>query len=378
MNHSKSIEVLVFWQGTVVQAYHFNPEGEVFAGNQTKCDIFLPGQFNYGNFRLLRMNDFIEVFGFDGQIYVLGPNPISLEVPSSVLRIEIGLVSATQKPTMTPVFDWRSPESRTFLLSAMISLYIFFLTYQRRLEGTVGDKERNATVLFTKTFTPPDINKPKGSDKTLRPRRPQDPTKLGIFASLRNAIRETNINSRLESSFDEARSSVRNKGVSNETGTFPGFKQTGGGSLLEAAQGSGDLKIKIPGGGKMNATSLARGYRFGKSESEMVSGKGDESVSGFMDKEAIRQIIKSHLSEIRSCYEMKLNRDQNISGKLVVKWQILESGYVGKVNLVSERSSLEDRDVAKCTANVIKGLRFPKPPKGMIGEVQYPFVFSSR
>lgn len=381
MNFAKSVEVLVYWKNTVVQAYHFNPQGEVFAGNQTSCDIFLPGQFNYSNFRFLRMNDFIEVFGFDGQNYILGSNRITLEVPSSVLRMEIGLVSATQRPNVVPVFDWNTAESRTFLISGLISLYIFFLTYNRQNEEVVSDVDRNATVIFTKTFPRTEIEEAKPTSKpslrvTPRAKSLVDPNSMGIFKQLGNTLGIGSTDSRMDESLRSARDFLKNRGTPSDHSTFSGFKEAGGGSNLGAVGGS-DIKIKVPGGSG-NSTRLARGNNFGKSDRELGGASGDESMSGFMDKEAIRQVIKSHLSEIRSCYEMKLNRDRDISGKLVIRWQILEGGNVGKASSVNERSSLEDRDVAKCTVNVIKGLRFPQPPQGMIGEVQYPFVFTSR
>jgi TonB family protein len=99
-----------------------------------------------------------------------------------------------------------------------------------------------------------------------------------------------------------------------------------------------------------------------------------EEVSAGMDKEAIRHTIRDNLVPIRHCYEKELKSRKDLSGKLVLEWDIDKGGKVSNVNIKKPFNASVDQ----CIADVIKSAKFPEPPKGQIGRVVYPFVFTDK
>ena len=87
-------------------------------------------------------------------------------------------------------------------------------------------------------------------------------------------------------------------------------------------------------------------------------------------KDGIQAVIRDHLREIRRCYEVQLQREPGLSGKVVVRFAIGADGRVTK----SEATTRMHPDVDACLLRVIDGMVFPPPEDGS-AEVTYPFVF---
>jgi hypothetical protein len=107
-----------------------------------------------------------------------------------------------------------------------------------------------------------------------------------------------------------------------------------------------------------------------------VGGLEEGSLTGNMDREAIRRVIQEHIREIRSCYERELQRSPDLHGKLVLQWYIEEDGSVSSASPKSD--DLKRPEISKCIVSRLSAWRFPNPPRGQIVQVAYPFVFSSR
>ena len=97
--------------------------------------------------------------------------------------------------------------------------------------------------------------------------------------------------------------------------------------------------------------------------------------AGCLDKEVIRRVVRSHINEVRHCYNQGLVRDPNLEGRVAVQFRIdargsVQSSFVGD-------SSIEDASVERCIANAVKRWRFPAAP-GRMGSVivTYPFVLA--
>jgi TonB family protein len=99
-----------------------------------------------------------------------------------------------------------------------------------------------------------------------------------------------------------------------------------------------------------------------------------EEVSAGMDKEAIRATIRENLVPIRHCYEKELKTKPKLKGKLVLEWDVEDKG---KVTSVTVKQSV-DPSVDHCIAEVIKSAKFPEPPKGQIGRIAFPFIFTDK
>lgn len=102
------------------------------------------------------------------------------------------------------------------------------------------------------------------------------------------------------------------------------------------------------------------------------TGSGESFPEG-MDKEAIRAAIRDHIVPIKHCYEKELKETPDLAGKLLLRFDI-EAG--GKVTSTSVENSVKP-SLDECVAGVIRSTTFPEPPKGMIGRVVFPFVFST-
>jgi TonB family protein len=102
---------------------------------------------------------------------------------------------------------------------------------------------------------------------------------------------------------------------------------------------------------------------------------GEPEVGGGLTKEIIRRVIRSHIHEIRYCYERELSKDPNLYGKIVVKFTILPSGNVHQAGIKS--STMGNENVESCILARVARWTFPKPYKGASVIVSYPFLFKA-
>jgi hypothetical protein len=93
---------------------------------------------------------------------------------------------------------------------------------------------------------------------------------------------------------------------------------------------------------------------------------------GTMDRETIRRIIRSHLGEVRACYEQQLMHRPTEQGRVTVQFTISGSGHV--VASTTPSSTIDDPAVGDCISAAVRRWRFPRPCGGGIVIVSYPFV----
>jgi TonB family protein len=99
------------------------------------------------------------------------------------------------------------------------------------------------------------------------------------------------------------------------------------------------------------------------------------AVNGGIDRDGIRQVILSNSKQLKSCYEKGLSSNQSLHGKVVLEWQINESGSVPQAKV--KQSTIESAAVESCLLAALRGWRFPPAPAGQIAEVTYPMIFLS-
>jgi len=185
------------------------------------------------------------------------------------------------------------------------------------------------------------------------------------------------------------------------------FADDGGAALASAMQGldgartasaaGGDGRIDgtgargVPGAGGLSLGTLSggrittRGRGDGSSYGEAVSGltaKVDRDVSvvvgptvvtGGLDPEVIRRIVREHQGQVRYCYEQALIRSPGLTGKVTMRFVINGQGYVTQAGAAEDQ--LHSPDVTACLKSRVQGWRFPEPKGGGIVVVTYPFVF---
>lgn len=105
-------------------------------------------------------------------------------------------------------------------------------------------------------------------------------------------------------------------------------------------------------------------------------GRGTPIILGALDKSLIDRVVKSHLAQIRFCYERELNKSPKLFGKIVVKFVIAKNGSVSSAS--TKASTMKNPIVEQCLNKRFLRMKFPSPKGGGIVIVSYPFVFNSQ
>lgn len=153
------------------------------------------------------------------------------------------------------------------------------------------------------------------------------------------------------------------------------FKDTGAGGKGTAIQGISGIGTKGRGSG-MGTYGNAEGFG-DKTTVAIEPGGSEESFVGTIDREAVRRAVRANLNQIQACYTRELNkldrsRRAQLEGKVILKWDIVERGVAQNVKI--ESSTLNNKSIEDCMRARLATWQFPEPPKGLVGEVTYPFL----
>ena len=100
---------------------------------------------------------------------------------------------------------------------------------------------------------------------------------------------------------------------------------------------------------------------------------GDVTVSGRLPREVVRRIVRQNHGRFRQCYELGLERNPSLEGRIRIRFVIDREGSV--TNVANAGGDLPDAEVVECMKRVFRRLSFPQPD-GAIVTVVYPFTFS--
>jgi TonB family protein len=146
----------------------------------------------------------------------------------------------------------------------------------------------------------------------------------------------------------------------------------GGGTGHTIGIGAVGTKGRAGGNGHFgNGTGLMGGKR----SVDIGITSSDPVVEGSLDKELIRKVIHSHVSQIRFCYESEMIKNPKLAGKVAVKFVITASGSVATSAVV--QSSTGDSMLDQCVSGRVRTWQFPKPKGGGVVVVTYPFLFKA-
>lgn len=166
----------------------------------------------------------------------------------------------------------------------------------------------------------------------------------------------------------------------DKTGEAHGFGGLGGAGIGRGGGGFGEASIGVG-----NVGTKGRGGQGGSGYGRGVSRLGSRDakvpkvipmqpiISGSLDKETIRRVIRRHQNEYRYCYEKELNVKRDLNGKIKVKFTIAGNGSV--IAAAIEESTMGNSNVEQCLIGKIKRWVFPAPKGGGIVVVTYPFLF---
>lgn len=147
---------------------------------------------------------------------------------------------------------------------------------------------------------------------------------------------------------------------------------TGGPAVTDSAGSSvGSVVLPGPGGGGSGWNSASGGTGSGGG-----SGRGGFSVSGAggagRGYASIWDWTQRYLAGLRWAYNNELRISPALRGVMVVRYEILATGTVGDVNMVS--SQLKDSQLEQAILEQIRGWRYPPEPSGTV-VVTWPFSF---
>lgn len=162
-------------------------------------------------------------------------------------------------------------------------------------------------------------------------------------------------------------------GIAGKLGTSEIQVPTGGGEairtvgaqeLLKKSQGTvGALASKGTGSGQVKAVVRE-------------PPKATISIRGGMSREAVLQVVNTHLDEIRDCYERELLHSPGLTGKIVLEWLIREDGSVGYAKVAFTNIG-HSSDLHLCVQAQVTAWKFPKPTDGHEVVVTFPFLFEN-
>ncbi len=95
-------------------------------------------------------------------------------------------------------------------------------------------------------------------------------------------------------------------------------------------------------------------------------------MSGYLSAEQINRVVRANSAAIRYCYEVEVQRQPNLRGRVTVAWRINLSGAVASARIAN--SSLGNAGVEGCIVRQVRRWRFPQPDGGEV-QVAYPFIF---
>lgn len=138
----------------------------------------------------------------------------------------------------------------------------------------------------------------------------------------------------------------------------------GGGSGESVGVGS----LGTSGGGNVSVG--------GKGEEQAVKGAivaETPEVEGELSRDAINAVMKRQLTALKDCYERQLKRTPTLAGKIVLDFEILDTGKISDVKFSED--TVRNAAVKECIVQRSKFWRFPKPEGGSV-LVSFPLVFT--
>ena len=100
---------------------------------------------------------------------------------------------------------------------------------------------------------------------------------------------------------------------------------------------------------------------------------GTPIITGPLDKDVVRRILKVSLNQTRFCYERSLSRLPALTGKLVLAFTISAEGKV--LTSTIQNSTIKNEELESCIATRARTWTFPTGDGP--STVQYPLTFIS-
>ncbi len=154
-------------------------------------------------------------------------------------------------------------------------------------------------------------------------------------------------------------------------GTGRGGGGTGSGTI---GLGNTGLIGKGGGGGSGYGRGSGRGFG-GRGKRVPRVRQAKAQVTGSMDKDIIRRIVRAHINKYRACYDKMLASDSNRTVRVVLTLVVAADGTV-TASIEKEAPDALEKTFYGCVDKAAESMKFPKPSNGGTVTIRYPLVFS--
>lgn len=181
----------------------------------------------------------------------------------------------------------------------------------------------------------------------------------------------------LASAFDFAEGGAPGGGEAN--GGFAGGPEAVGGAGGDGGRYK-TLSQNDVGGGRLETTTAKTADKTADSEVKIKANVRDGAISGQegtgkIDKDSVARVFSRRKGAIKYCYENALRVDQNLKGKVTIRFTIGPAGRITNISATS--NSTGNSAVADCIIEKVQGWRFDPPENGSV-TFSYPFLLDTK
>lgn len=176
-----------------------------------------------------------------------------------------------------------------------------------------------------------------------------------------------------------------NLGAANTTAGIGMGGTAGSGGAQTSLYGKGITSAALGSGGNVNGaggygTKGKGGGQAGYGTLSLVGSAGgapvplgaEAEVASGLDKQAIDEVIRRNIGQVRFCYEQALQGTPGLAGRVAMAFTIGGNGLVKSAGVDS--STMANKGVEDCITMRLKTWKFPLPQGGVDVKVTYPFV----
>lgn len=91
-------------------------------------------------------------------------------------------------------------------------------------------------------------------------------------------------------------------------------------------------------------------------------------------RKIVQRTVRSRMHQVAACYGAAAMFDDDVSGKVVVRFSIKPEGKVGSA-IVTE-CNIDAEMLETCVLDTVQKWTFAPPPKGKSARFEYPFLFA--
>jgi hypothetical protein len=135
--------------------------------------------------------------------------------------------------------------------------------------------------------------------------------------------------------------------------------------------GGGGYGTKGKGGGQAGYGKLSM---VGSAGNMPVPLGKEALIDGGLDMDAVSEVIRRNMNQVRFCYEQGLQTDPSLNGRVGMGFTIGANGQVKVAGV--ESTTLNSKQIEECVVMRLKSWKFPLPSNGVDVKVSYPFLFN--